>query len=185
MTMVLRSARARPPHSRGCRRGCPRGYLHGYSHGYSRGFTLIELLIGVVIVGLLAALALPAFFDSIRKSRRTEAVRALAAVQQAQERVRGNWPAYCSNLSGPQSPTACGLGLSATSTNGYYAITLTNVSANGYDAVASATGSQVADARCAVMAARMVMGGNLLFDAGASTPSFTAGSLDPNNCWPK
>ena len=62
------------------------------------GFTLVEVMIAVVIVGLLAAVAIPAFTDSVRKSRRAEAFSALSAVQLAQERWRGNNASYASEL---------------------------------------------------------------------------------------
>ena len=54
-------------------------------------------MIVVAVVGILAALALPSFFDSIRKGRRSEAVAALAQVQQAQERWRANNATYADN----------------------------------------------------------------------------------------
>ncbi len=37
-----------------------------------RGFTLVELLIGVVIVGILASIAYPSYQEQVRQTRRSE-----------------------------------------------------------------------------------------------------------------
>jgi type IV pilus assembly protein PilE len=54
--------------------------------GHHGGFTLIELMIAVAIVGILAAIALPAYQNSIIKGRRAQGRTALLELAQAQER---------------------------------------------------------------------------------------------------
>lgn len=135
-----------------------------------RGFTLIEIMIAVVIVAILAAIALPSFLDSVRKGRRSEAFAALSALQQAQERWRGNNANYgaMANL-----PT-----IAATTPNGYYAISITGNDATGYTATATGQGGQASDGACKVLAVQ-VAGGNISYGSGAAAADFT----DPGRCW--
>lgn len=58
----------------------------GGRHRGARGFTLIELMITVMIVGILAAIAIPQYQQFVTKSRRAEAKAGLARVQGALER---------------------------------------------------------------------------------------------------
>ena len=62
------------------------------------GFTLIELLIVIVIVGILAAIAYPAYNSSVRKAKRTDAQAQMLNVQIAQEKYRANNTQYAANL---------------------------------------------------------------------------------------
>jgi type IV pilus assembly protein PilE len=51
-----------------------------------RGFSLIELMIVIAIVGILAAVAIPSYQDSIKKGKRAEGRTALTEMLQQQER---------------------------------------------------------------------------------------------------
>lgn len=50
-------------------------------HRNTKGFTLIELLIVIAIIGILAAIALPAYMDYTRRARLTEVTNTIGAVK--------------------------------------------------------------------------------------------------------
>jgi type IV pilus assembly protein PilA len=66
-------------------------------HNRERGFTLIELMIVVVIIGILAALAIPRFMQATTKSKQSECKGILKQVYTMQHAYRQANNAYGDN----------------------------------------------------------------------------------------
>lgn len=124
------------------------------------GFTLIELVIVMAVVAILSAIAVPSYREYIRKSRRAEAVQALATISQLQERWRANNPTY-----GTAANLATITSSGTLPTAPYYTITIPTATARTYTLRAAATGAQTADSACATME---------MTQAGVRTPA---------DCW--
>lgn len=65
----------------------------------SAGFTLIELLVVVMIIGILAAMAVPQYFKVVERARVSEAHSFVSAIRSAQERYMARYGAYTNNMS--------------------------------------------------------------------------------------
>ena len=63
------------------------------------GFTLVELAVVVVIIGVLAAFAVPRFLASVERSKAAESFNYLATVHSAQERYHARQGTYASDIS--------------------------------------------------------------------------------------
>lgn len=100
------------------------------------GFTLLELLIVIAIVGIIAAIAFPAYQSQIQESRRGNAQQQLLQLQLQQENYRLNNNSYA---------TTADIGMPVSD---YYTFSISNVSATTYQLNATAKGSQTADAAC-------------------------------------
>ena len=73
-----------------------------------KGFTLIELMIVVAIIGILAAIAIPAYQDYTIRSQVTEGLNLASSVKAAVAESyadRGVWPAALANLGITNAPT--------------------------------------------------------------------------------
>lgn len=138
-----------------------------------RGFTLIELMIVLVILGVLAGLAYAGYQEVVTRSNRSDAREALAAVQLAQERLRGQTGQYSNDfaalgLASPPGPVA-----QIESTRGFYDIAITEPtvaapSRSVFVATATPKGRQARDTGCNPIQLRVTAGGEV---------------RTPANCW--
>lgn len=124
---------------------------------YNRGFTLIELMIAVVVIGILASIAVPAYLDYVLRAKRAEAKSALSLAAQRMERcyTENNTYANCLNAA-------------INSDSGNWSVSATAQDANGYTLSAAVTANH-ADGTCSPMT---------LTNTGATTPANA-------ECWPQ
>ena len=143
-------------------------HAHPISRSSGRGFSLIELMIVVVVVAILAAVVYPSFIEQVRKSRRADAITALNAIAQAQERWRANNATYNGTLTGANSLNI------GNPSSGYYTLAVSGNTATAYTATATAAGAQASDAKCTAL--------TLAMNAGTISYGKT-GSGTVNQCW--
>jgi type IV pilus assembly protein PilE len=142
----------------------------------SSGFTLVELIVAMVIAAILAAVAIPAYSNYVRKARRTDAKTALLDMASLEERyfsVNNQYSSTATDIGYAAWPVVVGSG------SGDYSIAISNVNPPAlgppatpatFTLTATATGDQTKDTLCTTFT---------LTQAGQQTSSDTTN----NSCW--
>lgn len=109
----------------------------------NKGFTLLELMIVVAIVGILAAVAYPAYQDYVRDARRADAQADLLELAQWMEReftVNGTYR-NASNA----APALPFVKSPRDGNDTFYDLTVATPNASSFTLTASASGAQIGD----------------------------------------
>ena len=136
-----------------------------YKQQAQKGFTLIELMIVVAIIGILAAVAIPAYKDYVVKARMANVVSATNAVKTAM--------AECLQTGGG-AVTACDTAAKLGITMPVATTDLASVAVATTTAVITATGTAAAGGYTYTLTPPTLV-------AGDSTVNFTVGGTCPTN----
>ena len=145
-----------------------------------KGITLIELLVVILIVGILAAVAIPTYTSYMQRARRSDAKVALEQVRAAQEMWRAEKGTYATDGGGETAEARLQntMGVPATTINNNYNWNFTVKTAILFTAQAVPVGSQASDS-----------GGSLFIDQNGTKWSVKGGityTYPNSNCgWTK
>src|SRR5690349_11251874 len=106
-----------------------------------KGFTLIELMIVVAIIGILAAVAIPAYQDYIARAQASEAIELLAGLKTPMAewfQGKGTWPTTIASVGGTTSGKYV-TGIAATAAGNVLTLTATMNTTNVSSGITGAT----------------------------------------------
>ena len=143
------------------------------------GFSLMEIMIALTIIGILAAIALPSYQESVRKGRRADAQSNLVAFANAMERHYTNNAAYTGAAGTDGTPANTGaprIFATESPIDGgakFYNLRISAATATTYTLQAVPKGGQ-ADDKCGTL---------VLSQTGAKTVADADSGVTAGDCW--
>jgi type IV pilus assembly protein PilE len=136
-----------------------------------RGFTLIEVVIAMLIVGILAAVAIPQYTEFVRRSRIVDATNAMNDFRTRMEQFYQDNRSYAAGA-------ACGVD-PATAVTTSFTLTCAGASNAGYTLNANGNAAQGMSA----FQYRLVVAAGGMTRSTVGVPASWAPLPSPNNCW--
>lgn len=140
------------------------------------GLTLIELVVVMLIIGILAAVAIPSYRNYVMRSQRSDAKDALLALATQQEKFYLQCNTYATGIAAAPDCAAGDLQAADASKNGWYDLAVDAADATSYtlSAEAAAGGNQFRDEACRIYR---------INERGIRTAVDAGGADNTAECW--